>query len=302
MAAQDEVDRLYQLPLSEFTGARNALAKAAGKDGASLRQLAKPSVAAWAVNHVYWQHRDVYDSLVGAAEEMRQAHAAALSGRKADLRATGRAHEAAVEAALKAALRVLADAGQPATDSTKQAIATTLRALPSDEPPGRLTRTLQPGGFEMLAGINVSPSGGTRAPTSGRTPRREAAAITPSRAARERAATPAAKRASPKALARAKEAVTKATRALRAAEHAARREEFEAARAAREAEKASRSLGAAREALEAATRAAEEAEREAEAAERQREAAVRRAEQAEAILAAARRDAEEAQRALDDVR
>ena len=47
-----EIDRLYQLPLDEFTDARNALAKAAGKNGAKVRGLRKPPVAAWAINQV----------------------------------------------------------------------------------------------------------------------------------------------------------------------------------------------------------------------------------------------------------
>ena len=50
---------------------------------------------------------------------------------------------------------MLQEGGHPATDATRQAILTTLRALPSDEPAGRLTRALQPGGFEMLAGLSI---------------------------------------------------------------------------------------------------------------------------------------------------
>ena len=59
-----EIDRLYQLPLDEFTAARNALAKKAGADGASIRSLTKPPVAAWAVNQVYWRDRSTYDALI----------------------------------------------------------------------------------------------------------------------------------------------------------------------------------------------------------------------------------------------
>ncbi|MEP6594233.1 MAG: hypothetical protein ABJC51_11100, partial [Acidobacteriota bacterium] len=55
-----EIDRLYQLPPEEFTAARNALAKSAGTEAAAIRQLAKPPLAAWAVNQVYWQQRDLY--------------------------------------------------------------------------------------------------------------------------------------------------------------------------------------------------------------------------------------------------
>ena len=53
MASRDlerEIDKLYRLPLDEFTSARNALAKTAGTDGASVKGLQKPPIAAWAVN------------------------------------------------------------------------------------------------------------------------------------------------------------------------------------------------------------------------------------------------------------
>ena len=46
----DEIDRLYELPLEEFTAARNALAKETGD--AALKQLKKPTVPAWAVNQL----------------------------------------------------------------------------------------------------------------------------------------------------------------------------------------------------------------------------------------------------------
>src|SRR5262245_45312457 len=160
-----DIDRLYQLPLEEFTAARNTLAKSAGTDGGWIRGLVKPPVAAWAVNQLVWRQRDGYDALVRAAGEMRRAHAAVLAGRAGDVRGAGRQHEEQVEAALKAAVGILEADGHPATDATRQAIVTTLRALPSDEPPGRLTRTLQPGGFEMLAGLTIGgKAGNVKAP------------------------------------------------------------------------------------------------------------------------------------------
>jgi hypothetical protein len=66
-----ELDRLYRLPLAEFTGARNELAKRSGKRSAEIKALAKPPVAAWAVNQLYWQRRPEYDALVDAAQQLR---------------------------------------------------------------------------------------------------------------------------------------------------------------------------------------------------------------------------------------
>src|SRR3954471_3469876 len=151
-----DIDQLYQLPLDEFTAARNALAKTAGKGAAEIRALVKPPVAAWAVNQLYWKDRRSWDALVDAAENLRRVNKSVLSGGKGDVRAAGKAHDEAVHDALKATLAILAQAGQPATDATRQAVLNTLRALPVDETPGRLTRVLQPGGFEMLAGFSVA--------------------------------------------------------------------------------------------------------------------------------------------------
>ncbi|HSC27972.1 MAG TPA: hypothetical protein VLD67_11900 [Vicinamibacterales bacterium] len=289
-----EIDRLYQLPLQEFTASRNALARNAGKDGAGIRGLAKPPLVPWAVNQVYWRQRDVYDALVEAATDMRAAHSAVLSGRRGDLRAAGKAHEEAIEAALKAALSILEDAGQPATEATRQSIATTLRALPAADPPGRLTRALQPGGFETLAGIPIRKAPPTRAQQT--TPHTGNAA--------SKEATPAGKNrtaAQVREIARAKETVASTERAVRLAEHAARREEFEAARAAREAARAARDVDVARDAVTAAESALAEAERGAAAALRTQQGAERRAREADEALASARSRADAARRKLDDL-
>lgn len=276
------IDALYQLPLDEFTAARNALAKDAGPDGREVKALQKPPLAAWAVNQVYWRHRPAYEALEEAATTLQAAHKALLSGKGADLRAAGKEHEEAIARALDAALAVLREAGHPATDATKSAIQTTLRALPAGDPPGRLTRVLQPGGFEMLSGIPMR---------------------APSKAAPARGGTPAASKAARPAdgddgaLARARE-VTAAARALKIAEHAARREEFEAARAARDADKAAAGLESAREELEAAQRGVHEAAREAKAADARRESARKRAEEADEALSAARARLADAEKAV----
>src|SRR3954454_6643245 len=187
-----KIDHLYQLPLEEFTPARNALAKEAGADAAAVRALGKPPIAAWAVNQLYWRDRETWDALIEAAENARRAHKAVLSGRGGDVRAAGSVHEEAVEAALKKTLAILAGSGHPVTDSTRQAIATTIRALPGDEAAGRLTSALQPGGFEMLAGLSLG---------SGTPARKATKPAKPTVVAHPRAAAkPAATKADAKAL------------------------------------------------------------------------------------------------------
>jgi hypothetical protein len=275
-----DIDRLYQLPLDQFTAERNALAKRAGPTGPDIRKLTKPPLAAWAVNQLYWRERGVYETLIEASQELRAAHKAVLGGGKADLRGAGRSHDDAVDAAFKATQAIVGDDGHPVTDATRQAIANTLRALPGDEPPGRLSQTLQPGGFEMLAGVTPARRPAAAAPAKGKD------TSAPQGAAR--AAKGDAARPSPAAAARARSEAAAATRAVREAETAARREEFESARAARDAERAERNLTTARRALEEAQRELEEAEAEAAQAVERREAAAARAAAADEALAAAR--------------
>ena len=267
----EQIDRLYQLPLDEFTAARNALAKEAGPQAAGIKQLVKPPLAAWAVNQLYWDRRAEYQSLVDAAERMRKTHKAVIEGRKGDLRAAGREHELALEKTLKATVELLEERQQPVTETTRHAILNTLRALPTDETPGRLSRALAPGGFEMLAGVTPKkgPGGRQDLGTQGPTPLKTQGSKDPPnlKAQREREA---------------------AERAVRDAEHRSRRAEFESARAARDASKAEKRLAEAREALARAQEEAATAERAAADADRAREAAERKSRDAESALEAAR--------------
>ena len=85
-----DVDALFTLPLAEFTAARNALIKQLKKanrdlDAEKVKALAKPSVSAWAVNQLYWRHRNEFDRLLAAGARFGHAHATQLGGRNADV-------------------------------------------------------------------------------------------------------------------------------------------------------------------------------------------------------------------------
>ncbi len=155
MKIEDEVDKLYQLPLKEFTPARNALAKQAdGDHAAAVRALQKPSVPAWAVNQLYWRKRGVYDKLVEAAERLRTTHRSLLAGKSVDLYAAEEAHRATIKSAQQEIRDILAGAEESQSPANLTAIAETLEALPGNsEAPGRLTRPLKRMGFEALAGV-----------------------------------------------------------------------------------------------------------------------------------------------------
>jgi hypothetical protein len=275
-ALETEIDRLYQLPLEEFTPARNALAKSAGADAARIRGLQKPPIAAWAVNQLFGRHGDLWNELIAAAENARKAHRAVLAGRAGDVRAAGKVHDEAVEKALKTTLALLDAAGHPATDATKHAIATTLRALPADEAPGRLTKALQPAGFEMLSGFHVAPGPGR--------PAARPAAERPS----AKSGQPAPPKVDAKLLTKAKHEAASTARALREAETAARREEFEKVRTEREEKRAADAVDTAREAVARAEAELEEAKDAATKAVEMRKAAAKRAVAAQSALDEAR--------------
>jgi hypothetical protein len=279
---ETEIDRLYQLPLEEFTAARNALARTGGDEAADVRKLTKPSIPAWAVNQLHWKRRDLYDALVETSTALRKTHKTILGGRRADLREPSRAHEDALDAALKGAVEILQQAGHPATDATRQGMLTTLRALPTNETAGRLTETLQPGGFEMLQGLSIAGSKGTIRPAKAERASIESARRDGGKSARQK---PETDRPDPKVEAQR----TEAARAVREAEQAVRREEFEAMRTTRETEKAARQLERAREALKTAQQVLDDAEAAAVEAGRKRDTAVRRARETERLLEEARR-------------
>jgi hypothetical protein len=281
------IDRLYRLPLSEFVAARNALAREAGDS--DIKTLQKPSLPAWAVNQLYWRHRDVYDGVTARAEDLRATHVATQRGKRADLRGASRDHEEAVDAALKATLALLEEEGQPITDATKQSVATTLRGLPGDEPPGRLTRPIEPRGFDMLAAAAAAGSGKVKAAA----PAAKAPVVAmPTKGDRKKE--DAERAAERERMAAAREALAAATRATRIAEQAARREEFEAARAARDADKAQQRVKEAKAAVAEAQEALAAAEREASDADEARDTANGRVKHARTELAELQKQEEKA--------
>jgi hypothetical protein len=150
----DQIDHLYQLPLDEFTAARNALAKDSG--ASEIKKLEKPNLAAWTVNQLYWRNRKAYDEVTKAAERMRAAYKQMLAGKTADVRGAEEIHGEALREAKQAARKILEDGGHPNPDAVMMPVAETLDALPGAEPPGRLTKPLRRMGFNVLEGLPIS--------------------------------------------------------------------------------------------------------------------------------------------------
>jgi hypothetical protein len=95
------MQKLYALPLSQFTAARNARAKALKQDdpelAAAVGKLPKPSVAAAALNELVHEDPSEVRALIQSGKRLRQAQEAAVRGRKADLDGAVREHREALE-------------------------------------------------------------------------------------------------------------------------------------------------------------------------------------------------------------
>jgi hypothetical protein len=155
-----KIDALYQGPPEGFVAARTALAKTLGGDEAKrVKALQKPAAAPWAVNQVYWHARSVYDRLMKTGAALRSAQISALGGRSADVRGASEAHRQALAAAVKEAQRLADRAGvNPSQDALTQTLEALSLADNPAEPPGRVTKPLQPAGFEALAGVTLKSS------------------------------------------------------------------------------------------------------------------------------------------------
>jgi len=161
---EDEIDALFKLPLTEFTPARNTLASQLKKDGRAndanlVKSLTKPSISAWAVNQLYWHHRQEFDSLIATGQRYRQAQKSRTTGKIADVRGSLDARRNSLNDLTELATELLQEAGSNPAPDTIRRITTTLEALSayssvSDGPtPGRLTNDVDPPGFESLASL-----------------------------------------------------------------------------------------------------------------------------------------------------
>ena len=155
---EDDIDALFRLPLAEFTGERNALAARLKKEGRRddadrVKLLAKPSVSAWAVNQLYWDHREAFAQLMASGKRLRPA------GKVQSMRDSLDARREALVELSDLAGELLREAGSNPSPDTLRRVTTTLEAmsahaLHSDGPtPGRLTHDLDPPSFDSLASL-----------------------------------------------------------------------------------------------------------------------------------------------------
>jgi hypothetical protein len=294
-----DIDALFQLPLAEFTAARNALAgrlKKAGQaeESERVKAMHKPPASAWTVNQLHWRHPKQMEALLDSGERFRKAQAAQLSGKDADLRQVLNERRDALSELMKRASDILREAGHAASPDATRRIATTLEALATwgrtdgAPRPGRLTDDLDPPGFEALAALVPRPGGGKQSSEPSRLLqfRREqrAAAAKEKKTAEGQAALRA----------RAREAVQAAERALREAQREAERAEAVLKKAAARAKAAERE----KEEIE---KRYEKLQEEAQAAAKEARRVAEQAEEAAQAVTDAERELERARASLGEV-
>ena len=172
MKRDDPIDALFRLPLTEFIGARKELAARLKKNGYAdeaqrVKALTKPSISAWTVNQLYWNHRDEFDELISTGQRFRKAQA---SGKMVNMREALDARREALAQLSNLATEILGDAGHNPSLDVLRRITTTLEALSSlasfsdETTPGRLTQDVDPPGFDSFGSFTASAITTNRAP------------------------------------------------------------------------------------------------------------------------------------------
>jgi hypothetical protein len=132
------IERLYGLPLEEFTAERDAAAKAlraAGdRDAATeVKRLRKPSRLAWALNQVRRQDSAAVDDLLAAGQRLQDAQRQLVeAGERGLLRDAAAEERELVGKVAELAERELAASGHPANATAQGKLFSTLHAAAAD--------------------------------------------------------------------------------------------------------------------------------------------------------------------------
>jgi hypothetical protein len=173
-----DADRLFELPLDEFTAARNELAKRLKQEGDAeaaeqVRGLAKPSVAAWAVNQLARREPELVRSLLNVAARLRSAQERSLKGERAadEVRAAQSEERDIIRRLTRAAEGLLREGGRAASGTTLERVSSILRAAAVSDPSslraGRLSGDVEVTGFDAFADLEVPKGRGSRGASAG---------------------------------------------------------------------------------------------------------------------------------------
>jgi hypothetical protein len=240
------VDRLYGLPLGEFTAERDAAAKALRAAGdrdtaAEVKRLRKPSRLAWALNQVRRHDPEPVDELIAAGERLQDAQRQLVeAGERGLLRDAAAEERELVGKIAELAERELATSGHPPNPTAQAKLFSTLHACAADSEvrdalaAGRLL------GEHQISDLGLVPGGAAR--SGGQASRADDAAAGAGGAARGHAADERKARAAAEREAR--QLTTKLKRA-RERSRALARQQKEAERALSDAETAAARAAAA---------------------------------------------------------
>ncbi len=137
----EHADRLYALPLPEFTPTRDALVKEQKADkelAARLKALKKPSVAAWVVNLLVRRATEQVDQLLQVGAALR---AAQESLDAAQLREFTKQRRQLTHAVTTEARALAAEEGTRVTEAVAEQVEATLTAAMVDEGAGQAVRS-----------------------------------------------------------------------------------------------------------------------------------------------------------------
>ncbi len=270
---KDTIDRLYGLPLDEFTPARNAAAKErrAEKDreGAEvLGRLRKPNLVAWSLNRVRRTEAGTVDELIAAGERLQEAQRQLVTGGERGLLRDASAEERRlVGYVADLASAELGAAGHPADAAMRSKLFATLHAAAADAEvralldEGRLVRDHELSDLGLGDGDGLLAAQPAPTPARGRAPaptpaRRQAPAPRAAKASPEKAQNRAHERKVRALTDRLERARVRHAEQVQRADHARERAEEAqrtAEKAARSAEEAADAVGALEADLDALT-------------------------------------------------
>src|SRR5581483_2770373 len=163
----EAADRLYGLPLDEFTAARNEAAKelrgrGLGAEADEVKALPKPTAAAWALNQLTRRRHADLDEFLDLAASARDAQLGGASA--AEAREAVKAMRTVLERLATAARE---EVGGKPSEAVVTRIRQSLEAAAVDDRAaeelrqGRMAKELEPAGFGTLA-AHAKPAGKAR--------------------------------------------------------------------------------------------------------------------------------------------
>jgi hypothetical protein len=162
---EQELDRLYGVPLDDFTAERDKIARALkadgrGDEGDEVKRLRKPPVPVWVVNQLARRNRRDVDLLLDASHRLRESQRGLLAGEDAETFSQARqTQRKALQSLRRAAEEVLAGERGTAPEATVDRVVRALElGAVSDETReqiarGRLVEEPEMSGFDALAAM-----------------------------------------------------------------------------------------------------------------------------------------------------